>query len=265
MKEDSEARLSPSDRAMVEYTQKLIKQRGGPSHKYSQDYWRFSTKVELCRQVDTGERFVQGIKDALGKNGEVSISFLPGSGRWNEELAAELIANAEQGDADAAQVLGEVAADYLQRRIPLRDELADYVAACLPQGSNKAQSDKKTQSHKTDYRDWILALTVDDIVRHFKLNPALRHFKLRHTRNRETEKHCACSIVAKATKLSEKTVQNAWHKYEGIADERTATNYVAQAMVTVPSDPTRGYLVRFPRVGSPEAMPPPKRRRSRKP
>ena len=60
MKEDSEARLSPSDRAMVEYTQKLIKQRGGPSHKYSQDYWRFSTKAELCGQVEAGDRFVQG-------------------------------------------------------------------------------------------------------------------------------------------------------------------------------------------------------------
>jgi len=242
----------------------LIGIRGGLSHKYSRDYWRFSTKAELCGQVDSGERFVQGIKDAFSKNGEVSIFFLPGRGEWNEKLAAKLIADAEQGDADADQVLGEVAADHLRRRIPLPNELADYVAACLPQGSNKAQSDKKAQSHKTDYRDWILALTVDDIVRHFKLNSALRHFKLKHTRNRETEDHCACSIVAKATKLSEKTVQNAWHKYEGIADERTAANYVAQAIVSLTSNPTQGKLVRFPRVGSTDAMPQPKPPRSRK-
>src|SRR5262249_41448095 len=97
----------------------LIGIRGGLSHKHSQDYWRFSTKAELCGQVDTGERFLQGIKDAFAKDGEVSISFLPGPGKWNEKLAAKLIADATQGDADADQVLREVAADYLRRRIPL--------------------------------------------------------------------------------------------------------------------------------------------------
>jgi len=141
---------------------------------------------------------------------------------------------------------------------PLVDYAATYLrAAASSRKKARQQPNSSKQLHKTKYRDWILALTVHDVARHFNLD---------RTRNRATtERHCGCSIVARATKLSEKTVQNAWHKYEGIADERTATNYVAQAMVTVPSDPTRGYLVRFPRVGSPEAMPPPKRRRSRKP
>jgi hypothetical protein len=63
MKEDSEATLSPNDRTAVEYTQKLIEQRGELSHKHSRDYWRFSTKAELCGQVEADEGFVQGIKD----------------------------------------------------------------------------------------------------------------------------------------------------------------------------------------------------------
>jgi hypothetical protein len=236
-----------TERQAIASSQWLIELRGGLSRKHSQDYWRFSTKAELCGQVEAGERFVQGIKNALAKkHGEVSIYFLPGSGEWNEKLATKLIADAKQGDADANQVLREVAAEYLQRRIPLPDELAGYY-------SQQANSSKK-QSHKTDYRDWILALTVDDIV---------RHFKLYHTRNRATQEHCACSIVAKATKLSYNTVQNAWDDYKGIADQRTETNYVAQAMVFLTSDPTRSCLVRFPRVGSIEAMPRPKRQRSR--
>src|SRR5215472_12155771 len=80
----------------------LIGIRGGLSHKYSREYWRFSTKAELCGQVDAGERFVQGIKDALvKKHGEVSISFLPGPMKWDEQLLAKLIADAKQGDADS--------------------------------------------------------------------------------------------------------------------------------------------------------------------
>lgn len=171
-------------------------------------------------------------------------------------------------------MLREVAAEFLIKRIPPPNELADYAAADL----QRANSNKK-QSHKTDYRDWILALTVDDVARRFNLKP---------TRNRETRKHrkhCACSIVAQATKLfektvpnawrSEKTVENAWQKYQGIADQRTATNYVPQARVTVTYDSPREYLmrpprvvgsdgtqehflVRFPRIGSTEAMPRPK-------
>jgi len=142
-----------------------------------------------------------------------------------------------------------------------------------PPGRKKARqqpNSSKPQSHKTDYRDWILALTVDDIV---------RHFKLKHTRNDATEEPCGSSIVATATELHENTVQNAWHRYQGIADQRTATNYVPQARVSVPargylmpyrvltSDGTQvaqeHFLVRFPRVGSLEAMPRPKPKRRR--
>jgi hypothetical protein len=262
----------------------LIKMRGGLSHEHSRDYWRFSTKAELCGRVEADERFVQGIKDAFAKDGEVSVSFLPGLGKWNEKLAAKLIADAKQGDADAGQVLREVAAEYLKADEKLPTPLAHYVGACLwpPAGPKKAKqqpNSSKPQSHKTDYHDWIFALTVDDIVRHVKLNPTLRHFKLNHTRNEATTEECACSIVAQATSLSEKTVENAWHRYHGIADQRIATNYVAQAVVSVPA---RGYLkpyrvltsdgaqvaqehflVRFPRVGSTEAIPRPKPRRGR--
>jgi hypothetical protein len=262
MKEDSEATLSPSDRTTVEYAQKLIKQRGALSHKYSRDYWRFSTKAELSGQVETDERFLQGIKDALGKgHGEVSVFFLPGSMKWNDKLLAKLIADAQQGDADADQVLREVAAACLERGELPPKPLADYAATSLraPSDRKKARqqpTSSKPQSHKTDYRDWILALTVDDVARHFNLT---------HTRNRVTEKHCACSIVALATKLSEKTVQNAWHEYEGIADQRTATNYVAQAMVSVTANGAqRHFMVRFPRLGSIEAMPRPKPRPKQK-
>ena len=240
-----------SNRTTVEYAYKLIKQSGGLSPKHSREYWRFSTKAELRGWVEAGERFVQGIKDAF-THGE-TIYFLPGQRKWNEELAAKLITDAKQGDVDADQVLREVAAEYLERHILPPNELADYVAAYLQQ----ANSSKK-QSHKTDYRDWILALTVADVARRFKLNP---------TRNRaiETEKHCACSIVARATKLSEKTIQNAWHDYEGIADQRTPTNYVGQAIASVTSaGAQRHYLVRFPRVGLTEAMPRPSNRKAQR-
>jgi hypothetical protein len=266
----------------------LIELRGGLSHKHSLDYWRFSTKAELCGQVEAGERFVQGVKDAFAKkHGEASISFLPGPMKWDEQLLAKLITDAKQGDADSDQVLRETAAGCLERGELPRKPLTDYAATCLraPSGRGKARQQSKPQSHKTDYRDWILALTVDDVARHFKLN---------HTRNDATEEPCGSSIVAAATKLHENTIQNAWHRYRDIADQRTATNYVTQAMVSVPA---RGYLmrfppirwggrwvrpsvvssdgtqvaqehlhfsVRFPRVGSIETMPRPKPRRSRK-
>src|SRR5262249_29337071 len=261
-----------TEQQAIASAQWLIGIRGGLSHKHTRDYWRLSTKAELRGPVETDERFLQGIKNALGKkNGQVSVGFLPGPMKWNEKLAAKLIANAEQGNADADQVLREVAAECLERGELPPQPLADYAATCLraAAGRKKARqqpNSSKPQSHKTNYRDWILALTVDDIVRHFKLNPALRHFKLKHTRNDVTEEHCACSIVAPATKpkLSERTVEDAWRRYQDIADQRTATNYIAQAMVFLISDPTPAYLMRFPRVGSPEATPPPKRPRARK-
>jgi hypothetical protein len=185
-----------TEQQAIAIAQNLIELRGGLSHEHSREYWRFSSKAELRGPVETDERFLQGIKDALAKEyGEASVHFLPGPMTWNEKLAAKLIADAKQGDVDADQVLREVAIEFLQRRIPLPNELADYVAAYLQQANSG-----KAQSHKTDYRDWILALTVADVVRRFKLNP---------TRNRATQRHCACSIVARATKLSEKTVQNA--------------------------------------------------------
>jgi hypothetical protein len=281
-----------TEQQAIASAQWLIKLRGGLSHEHSRDYWRFSTKVELCGQVDGGERFVQGIKDAFAKDGKVSISFLPGPGKWNEQLLAKLMADAKQGDADSDQVLRETAAGCLERGELLPKRLADYAATCLraPSGRKRAKqqpNSSKPQSHKTDYRDWILALTIDDIVRHFKLNPALRHFKLNHTRNDATEEHCGCSIVSAATELHENTVQNAWHRYQDIADQRT--EYVPQAVVTVTYDSPRShlmrsargrlirrprvvgsdgtqehFLVRFPRVGSIEAVPQPKPQRSRK-
>ena len=157
-------------------------------------------------------------------------------------------------------MLHEVAAEYLERDELPPKPLANYAATCLrahPGRKKQRQPSKRKQSHKTDYRDCILALTVDDVAWRFKLNP---------TRNRESkeEKDCGCSIVAKATKKSEGTVQTAWYKYQGIADRRTPTNYVAQAMVFLPSDSTRGLLVRFPRVGSIEATPQPSNRKAQR-
>ena len=223
-----------TEQQAIASAQWLIELRRGLALEYSQDYWRFSTKAELRGAVETDERFLQGIKDVLGKkHGEVSVGFIPGPMKWNEKLAAKLIADAKQGNADADHVLREVAAELLTKRIPVPNELADYVAAYLQQPKSS-----KKQSHKTDYRDWMLALTVDDVARHFKLN---------HTRNDATEEHCGCSIVADATELHEKTVQNAWHRYQGIADQRTRTNYVAQA-IAVLSDGVQGYSVVPPRL-----------------
>jgi hypothetical protein len=248
-----------TEQQAIAAAQWLIGIRGGLSLKHSRDYWRFSIKAELCGQVEAGERFVQGIKDALvKKHGEVSISFLPRLGKWNEELAAKLIADAKQGDTNADQVLREVAAEYLKADEKPPKPLAHYAGTCLwpPPGRKKARqqpNSSKPQSHKTDYRDWILALTVDDIV---------RHFKLKHTRNDATEEHCGSSIIALAADLHENTVQNAWHRYQGIADRRTLTNYFGQAIATVTSNNgQRHFLVRFPRVGSTEAMPRLKRRK----
>ena len=235
----------------------------------------FRPRPNCVGWVETGERFLQGIKDALVKQyGEVSVDFpfITGPMKWNETLAAKLIADAKQGDADGDQVLREVAAEFLTKRIPAPNELADYVVPYLQQANSSNQSRKTaSKAHKTEYRDWILALTVNVVVRRFNLNP---------TRNRATEEHCGCSIVALATKkpkLSEKTVQNAWHDYEGVADQRTATNdYVPQAMFSVPSNDAIGshsmktippsaqehFLVRFPRVGSTETMSRPSNRKA---
>jgi len=66
--------------------------------------------------VEAGEKFVQGIKDAFAKDGEVSISFLPGPMKWDDKLLAKLIADAKQGDADSDQVLRETAAGCLETR-----------------------------------------------------------------------------------------------------------------------------------------------------
>jgi hypothetical protein len=89
MKEDSEATLSSGECAAVEFARNLIELRGGLSHKHSQDYWRFSTKAELRGQVDTGERFLQRIKNCFIKErGEVSIYFPPGIGN---ELCRQLL------------------------------------------------------------------------------------------------------------------------------------------------------------------------------
>ena len=185
-----------TEQQAIAAAQWLIELRGGLSLKHSLDYWRFSTKAELCGQVEPEERFLQGIKAVLTKeHGEVSVYFLPGPGKWNEKLLTKLIADAKQGDAGADQVLREVAAECLERGELPPQPLADYAATCLraPSGRKKARqqpNSSKPQSHKTDYRDWILALTVDDVA---------RHFKLKHTRNRETKEHCGCSIVARAT------------------------------------------------------------------
>jgi hypothetical protein len=236
----------------------LIERSGGLSHEYSRDYWRFSTKAELRGSVETGERFLQGIKDALDKQyRKVSICFLPGPKTWNEKLAEKLIADAQQGDADADQVLREVAAEFLTKRIPLPNELADYVAPYLQQANSSKQSHKTgptSKAHKTEYRDWILALTVNVVAHRFNLYPT-RNRDPKNTKS-DYRSDCACSIVAQATKLfgktvpnawrSEKTVANAWQKYQGIADQRTAKNYVPQAMVSV--TPDRGYLMRLPPI-----------------
>jgi len=278
-----------TEQQAIASARQLIERSGGLSHEYCRDYWRFSTKAELRGWVETGERFVQGIKNALAKYGEVSISFLPGPGKWNETLAAKLIADAEQGDADADQVLREVAAEYLKADEKPPKPLDHYAGTCLwpPPGRKKAkQQPNSSKAHKTEYRDWILALTVDVVVRRFNLKP---------TRNRATEEHCACSIVALATEalatkaLRYKTVLNAWDRYQDIADQRTATPYLPQAMVTVTYDSPRSFLmysprgrlrrrpcvvgsdgteehflVRFPRVGSPEAMARPSNRKAQR-
>src|SRR5262249_54108250 len=120
-----------TEQQAIASAQWLIKLRGGHFHKYSQENLRFLTKAELRGQVEAGERFVQGVKDAFAKDGEVSICFLPGPGKWNEKLAAKLIADANQGDADADQVLREVAAEYLKADEKPPKPLAHYAGTCL--------------------------------------------------------------------------------------------------------------------------------------
>jgi hypothetical protein len=188
----------------IELVQKFIEAMGGLSHEYSQKSWRFLTKAKLCGQIQTPERFLRSIIDPNIDTAE----FRPIDGplKLDEKEATKLIADAKQGDANADQVLREVAAEYLKRRILPPKQLADYAAACLQQP--KARPHKtKTQSHKTEFRDWVLAVLVGNVVRKFGLKP---------TRNRASERDCACSIVAKAAKVSENTVQNAWNKYKSI-------------------------------------------------
>jgi hypothetical protein len=257
-----------TEQQAIAYAQKRIKVAGGLSHKHSQDYWRFSTKAELRGPVEADvDRFLQDINDAFKEFGEVSVRFLPGppgTMTWNDKLLEKLIVDAEQGDADADQVLREAAAECLERGELPPKPLLIYAATSLrahPRRKHRQQpNSSKPQSHKTDYRDWILAFTVDDVA---------RQFNLRHTRNDATEskgKHCACLIVALAIGRHENTVQNAWHNYKGVADQRTPTNYVWQARVSVTSDDGAQwhYLVRFPRVGSPEAMPVPANRKAQR-
>ena len=108
----------------------------------------FRPRPNCVGWVETGERFLQGIKDALVKQyGEVSVDFpfITGPMKWNETLAAKLIADAKQGDADGDQVLREVAAEFLTKRIPAPNELADYVVPYLQQANSSNQS-RKTAS-----------------------------------------------------------------------------------------------------------------------
>jgi len=189
-----------TEQQAIASARQLIERSGGLSHEYCRDYWRFSTKAELRGWVETGERFVQGIKNALAKYGEVSISFLPGPGKWNETLAAKLIADAEQGDADADQVLREVAAEYLKADEKPPKPLAYYAATCLWAHSDR----KKAQRSLKRCSDEYLARIVYAVSRIFGLAP---------TRNRATDdRDCACSIVSTAIKKSESTVTKAWDK-----------------------------------------------------
>ena len=48
-----------TEQQAIASAQWLIEVRGGLFLKHSLDYWRFSTKAELCGQVEVGERFVQ--------------------------------------------------------------------------------------------------------------------------------------------------------------------------------------------------------------
>jgi len=104
--------------------------------------------------METGERFLQGIKDTLAKEyGKVSVDFPFNTGpmKWNEKLAAKLTADANKGDADADQVLREVAAEFLTKRIPLPNELADYVVPICSkqiQATNPTRRDRQAKRIK---------------------------------------------------------------------------------------------------------------------
>ena len=61
---------APTKQQAIAAAQWLIGIRGGLSHEYSQEYWRFSTKAELRGPVETDERFLQGIRTSSLKSTE---------------------------------------------------------------------------------------------------------------------------------------------------------------------------------------------------
>jgi len=225
------AGLDPATREQaIAFLQKHIELSGGGLDDW--EIWRAARKHELCGQLELPERVACKFKqmrlqlaqieahfgptklpedlyrrvtrirrtlEALFANMNTSFASPPMT--WNEEAATRLIADAERGDPYADQLLRELAAEYLKTGELPPKPLGNYAATYL-----RAHSGRKKERQRSLKRcnDEYLARIVHAIGRVFGLKP---------TRNRATDDwDCACSIVAKAIKLSESTVTKAWEQ-----------------------------------------------------
>jgi hypothetical protein len=197
----------------IAFVQKHIELSGGLFH--GRELWRAALKYELCGQVELPEQAVRSFK-AMKEFSPLRLLFIRRPMTWDLEVAARLIADAKRGDPDADQVLREVAAKYLERDELLPKPLADYAATSLRAHSDRKK--RKQRSRKTESRDRRLARVVYAVSQKFGLEP---------TRNRATDRPCACSIVAVAIKKSESTVTNAWQVNQDFVRSSTTRSIVA--------------------------------------
>ncbi len=139
--------------------------------------------------VDTVGHWVELVGEAMTAEAARTTlrNYIRGMLRRGTIPTMRVIAAAEAGHQDADMALREVAAEYIDRREEMPTALANYVQRALvmppvsyPPGRNLAD---------TWLRDVCVAVLVHLVV---------ERWHLRATRNRASERHSACSVVALA-------------------------------------------------------------------
>jgi hypothetical protein len=234
-----------TEKQAIAFVRKHIELSGGDSQWSSGKMWRAARKYELCGQLELPEdverRFAEMserlyLKPRIGPaeldnlelyrrairiQRTLAALFSKRPWTWNEEAEAKLIANAKQGNADADQLLRDLAAEFLERPELPPKPLRDYAATSLRAHSGRKQ---KRQRLENEGRNGHLALITHAVCRIFDLEPT-RNREVKNTKN-DYRSDCACSIVAKAINKSESLITKIWEKYKDF--DRGARDLVAE-------------------------------------
>jgi hypothetical protein len=183
---------------------------GGLIRKYQEMHSRLAqiearfVSADLYRRVTHARRTLK----ALFANMDTSFASPPMT--IDKEALARLIADAERGNPHAAQVLRELAAEYLQTGGSPPKPLADYAAKCLRAPSARKQTSQQRLQRPKRTNDRHLAQVVHAVSQKFNLKPT-RNRDPKNTKN-DYRSDCACSIVAKAVKKSEHSLRQIWEQ-----------------------------------------------------